>query len=166
MRSASRLTKRATRLLAVAACVVAIGVHASEGDGVVSIPEAARFEILTGNVDFGELPATNSPEISAAVVVRVVANSGWTLRMVEADAGVNNLSRRLRWRVRGSRAFAPLAPVGSAIVTRGPATGAAGTIVMIDLKLDTADTDQPGILDTRLGFVLDTNSPERAISVR
>ena len=142
-------------MFAVAACMIAVGGSASDGEGVVSIPEAARVEILTGNVDFGELPATLAREISAAVVVRVVSSSDWTLRMVEADAGVNNLSRRLRWRVRGSRAFTPLASVGSDIVRRGPATGPAGTIVMIDLKLDTSDTDKPGILDTRLGFVLD-----------
>jgi hypothetical protein len=139
----------------------AVGVNASEGDGVVSIPEASRVEILTGNVDFGELPGTISREISAAVVVRVVSASDWTLRMVEADAGVNSLSRRLRWRVRGSRTFTPLASVGSDIVKRGPATGPAGTIVMIDLKLDTADTDKPGILDTRLGFVLDASHLNR-----
>lgn len=155
MSSASCLTKRASRILAVAACLFAFVLNASEGGGVVSIPEASRVEILTGNVDFGELPATNAREISAAVVVRVVASSEWTLRMVEADAGVNSLSRRLRWRVRGSRAFTPLSPVRSGIVKRGTATGAAGTIVMIDLKLDAADTDKPGILDTRLAFVLD-----------
>lgn len=139
--------------------MLAFEANASEGERVVSIPEASKVEVLTGPVDFGELPAASASEISAAVVVRVVSPTDWTLRVVEADSGLNNLSRRLRWRVRGSPLFAPLSTVGPTIITRGSATGPAGTIVMIDLKLDTADTDKPGTLATRLSFVLGSAPP-------
>jgi len=125
------------------------------------LPEEGYF-IETGPVDFGRLLPGVAREIPAAVRVRVFAARDWVLRiapdsplrLLDGRGGVVPHSR-LSWRAATTGIFSPVEDVRPAVIARGGATGPAGRLVIVDLRMLLADTDDIGQYSCDLRLMLE-----------
>lgn len=110
----------------------------------------AWFVVESADADFGEMTAPEGREILGAFVLRVHSDRDWELWLLPTgDLEVTGTLDRVRldrlsWRgpvSGGFEAFESLAPI---TVARGGPTSGAGTVVLLDLRLELEDGDPLG----------------------
>ena len=100
-------------------------------------------------VAFGSVLPGQPAFSEGAVQVRVVSPGPFTLKLeasspLRTTAGEVIPAERLSWRSRRSGGFMAVPGVGPVVVGEGGATSAAGTVVVLDLRLDLQDRDPLG----------------------
>ena len=105
--------------------------------------------IESNPVAFGSIVPGQPSVADGAVQVRVVSPGPFVLKL-EASAplrtGSGGLvpSERLAWRTGRSVGFVPLTGATAAVVGEGGPPGAAGAVIVLDLRLDLEDSDPLG----------------------
>ena len=124
-------------------------------------PGPRGYVVESGPISFGDvLPGVES-EIPGAIRVRVFSDRDWVLRLV-AISPLRIVDRselvplsRLAWRSRRSGGFVPLTDDRPATVARGSATGGAGEVVVVDVRLRLGPTDEIGRYSCDLRLLLE-----------
>lgn len=146
-------------LHAIAFVIVAAAQRPAARASTVFETPAGRIEIESTNVNFGMAQANGPKEYPSAIVARVFSARPWVMRLIpmaplEEERGEVIAWNRVEWRTRGVR-YQPLTPQGT-VVARGNATGRAGQLVAIDLRLFFSDSDPLGHFASRLQVTLDS----------
>jgi hypothetical protein len=134
-------------------------------DGRSTVTPRARegYVIESGPVDFGPLEPGIPRELLAAIRVRIFAARDWTLSIVP-DTPLRLLDgrnavlphSRLSWRSDATGGFVPVVGPRPAVVARGGATGPAGQLVVVDLRMLLGDKDEVGAYASDYRFVLES----------
>lgn len=126
--------------------------------------DGAGYVVESGPVDFGSLEPGVPRELPAAVRVRVFAGGEWVLRMIADSplrlidaAGSFELDSALSWRSASTGTFIPVGGSRPTVVARGVATGPAGQLVIVDLRMVVGDLDGLGRYGGRYRFELDSD---------
>lgn len=151
------------------------GARASRVGGVVARPKAlaerdatspaAWYRLESGPVDFGDVLPGEPAQVAGGIRARVFSEGDWSLSLVPRTAlraldapRVGDSGARLSWRGELSGDFVPL-DARPVVVAAGAPTGPAGRLVVLDLQLALAESDDLGAYECRLDLTLDARSP-------
>jgi hypothetical protein len=113
-------------------------------------PAQPHFFVESGPITFGDVLPGLETDVPDAMVVRVFSDRQWSLRLVpttmlliEGRPELISLSR-LHWRSTRGGAFTAFRQNAPVVVASGKATGEAGEVVVLDLRLRLQDEDPLG----------------------
>lgn len=126
--------------------------------------EARRVSLAveSGPVRFGELIPGEPAEIEGAIRTRVHSARPWILELVPYlplrivdRGGLPVPQSRLAWRSRETGNYRVFDGVMPVVVARGGATGPAGEVVVVDLRLLLGDNDELGRYECAFNLILE-----------
>lgn len=123
------------------------------------LPAGGSLEVEPKSVDFGRIESGEEREIRAAFAVRVLSDRTWVLKIARSasvtvtGSGATIPTSRLQVRSDASRPFIPLESVIE--LGRGKATGEAGELIIVDLRLSLDTEDTPGDFEAVLDITVE-----------